>query len=520
MIKNIYEFLERSATLYPNKVAVVNGFYETIKKDLGYDCKQNYTFEELNQKVKLIATNIIKTSNILNNSSKQTSVFILLPKSAECLASFYAVALSGEFYTLQDPSTPKDRIKKLLLRLESKIIITTKKIFNDFSDVVGELITHPIFIDDLEDIDNGLIKNRLSKQIDTDLLYVLFTSGSTGEPKGVCIRHRSVIDYTFAILNEYKITQDEIFANQLPFYFDASLKDLFPPIAIGAQLHIIPNQLYAFIPKVLNYLQENHITTIIWVPTVLNYFLSAFKKSDLDLKRIVWTGEILSTKVFLELKKIFQNAIFINSYGPTEITDTCTFYIANRKINEFEILPIGKPFSNTRTYLFDENMQIISSNETNKKGILYIGGTGVAAGYFKDTEKTRAVFIQNPLHDDYEDIIYNTGDIVAYNEYKELVCYGRADNQIKYKGHRIELGEIENIAIANENINNALCIFDEQIILIYNGNVAEIELKEFLKVKLPNYMLPTKLIKVKELKLNQNGKIDRKFYKLNYKELL
>lgn len=160
-------------------------------------------------------------------------------------------------------------------------------------------------------------------------------------------------------------------------------------------------------------------------------------------------------------------------------------------------------------------MQLITKNNVDIKGLLFVRGCGVSYGYYNDNKKTNNSFIQNPLHNNYQDLIYNTGDIVAYNKHGELVCYGRADNQIKYKGHRIELGEIENIINSHDLIKNVACIFKDEIICFYESE-EEINIKKYLVDKLPNYMIPTKIIRLDGFKLNQNGKIDRKYLKENY----
>ncbi|EFS9252985.1 amino acid adenylation domain-containing protein, partial [Campylobacter upsaliensis] len=142
-----------------------------------------------------------------------------------------------------------------------------------------------------------------------------------------------------------------------------------------------------------------------------------------------------------------------NLYGPTEITDVCCFYKVDREFKDDELLPIGKACKNTELLVFDENKNFI--NEAGKKGELYVRGTSLSLGYYNDIEKTKAAFIQNPLHHNYLDLLYKTGDIVAYNEFGELLCYGRLDNQIKFKGHRIELGEIEAVLNSHEKIKNS-----------------------------------------------------------------
>ncbi|EAK5229583.1 amino acid adenylation domain-containing protein, partial [Campylobacter jejuni] len=172
-------------------------------------------------------------------------------------------------------------------------------------------------------------------------------------------------------------------------------------------------------------------------------------------------------------------------------------------------LPIGKACKNTELLVFDENMNFISPKQIGIKGELFVRGTSLSLGYYNDKEKTKQAFIQNPLHDNYLDLLYKTGDIVSYNEFGELLCYGRADNQIKYMGHRIELGEIESVINSHSDIKNCACIFKDKIICFYESE-EELDLKTFCKERLVSYMIPSQFIKIDKFQFNQNGKIDRK----------
>ncbi|MBZ7930603.1 AMP-binding protein, partial [Campylobacter molothri] len=360
--------------------------------------------------------------------------------------------------------------------------------------------------------DEKLITKAKEKHIDTNLLYVLFTSGSTGIPKGVSIAHKSVIDYTFWVCKTFDFDENEILANQAPFYFDNSVLDIFSSVKVGATLHIIPNHIFAFPAKVLQCLEQEKVSTIFWVPSVLIYFANTEALDNFSskhLKKILFCGEIMPNKQLNIWRKHLPQSLFANLYGPTEITDVCTYYIINRPFKDDELLPIGKACKNTELLVFDENMNYISTKEIGKKGELYIRGTSLSLGYYNDKEKTNKAFIQNPLHDNYLDLLYKTGDIVAYNEFEELLCYGRADNQIKYMGHRIELGEIENIINSHDKVRNSACIFKEEIICFYESK-EEIDFRMFLKDKLPLYMIPKHFKRIDSFKLNQNGKIDRK----------
>ncbi|EEU7055975.1 amino acid adenylation domain-containing protein, partial [Campylobacter jejuni] len=494
---HIYDFLEKSLIKFSEKTAFVEPFAKERKE---------ITYKDFDLFSKKLASEILKT--LKNDNPTQAPVLIILPKGINCLISFFGVALSGNFYTLLDEKSPKERVEKVIEVLKPKLFITSK-------DLKFNLDLPTLYTQDFEsfNIDESLIKNAKEKHIDTNLLYVLFTSGSTGIPKGVSIAHKSVIDYAFHFCEAFEVDENEIIANQAPLYVDASLPDILATIKPSATLHLIPNHLFAFPNKILDYLEQEKITMIFWKPTVLIYFIKDqdnLKNYPLkNLNKILIGGEIMPIKQLNIWRKHLPNALFANCYGPTEITDVCCYYILDREFSENEILPIGKAYKNTELLVFDENMNFISPKQIGVKGELFVRGTSLSLGYYNDKEKTKQAFIQNPLHDNYLDLLYKTGDIVSYNEFGELLCYGRNDNRIKFMGHRIELGEIESVINSHSKIILCACIFKEKIICFYESD-EELDFKAFLKDKLPSYMIPKHFIKIEKFKLNQNSKIDRK----------
>ncbi|EOU9369008.1 AMP-binding protein [Campylobacter jejuni] len=497
MTTHIYDFLEKSLIKFSEKTAFVEPFAKERKE---------ITYKDFDLFSKKLASEILKT--LKNDNPTQAPVLIILPKGINCLISFFGVALSGNFYTLLDEKSPKERVEKVIEVLKPKLFITSK-------DLKFNLDLPTLYTQDFEsfNIDESLIKNAKEKHIDTNLLYVLFTSGSTGIPKGVSIAHKSVIDYAFHFCEAFEVDENEIIANQAPLYVDASLPDILATIKPSATLHLIPNHLFAFPNKILDYLEQEKITMIFWKPTVLIYFIKDqdnLKNYPLkNLNKILIGGEIMPIKQLNIWRKHLPNALFANCYGPTEITDVCCYYILDREFSENEILPIGKAYKNTELLVFDENMNFISPKQIGVKGELFVRGTSLSLGYYNDKEKTKQAFIQNPLHDNYLDLLYKTGDIVSYNEFGELLCYGRNDNRIKFIGHRIELGEIESVINSHSKIILCACIFKEKIICFYESD-EELDFKAFLKDKLPSYMIPKHFIKIEKFKLNQNSKIDRK----------
>lgn len=486
MIRTVDDFLEQTCKKFANKRAFV-------MQD------KSLSFGEFNELAKALA------SEILRKNIKKSPILILLPKSLQALISFFASIKSGNFYSILDEKSPRQRIERVIRILKPELIIKSKNTPN--------FNVNSIDIEDIKsfEIDEPSLNEAKKGIIDTDLQYVLFTSGSTGEPKGVSISHKSVIDYAFFFCKTFKVDENEIIANQAPLFVDASLPDILATVKTGATLHLIANSKFVFVNEILSYLEKEKISMIFFKPTVLSYLArdeENLKNFDLrNLKKFLVGGEIMPTKILNIYKKIIPNALFANCYGPTEITDVCCYYIVDREFSDDELLPIGKACENTQLLVFDENLKLIT--KPNEKGELFVRGTCLSLGYYANEEQSKESFIQNPLHNNYKDLVYKTGDIVAYNERGELLCYGRKDTRIKYKGYRIELAEIESLINSHSKVRLCACVFKEEIFCFYESD-EELNLKAFLGDKLPAYMIPRSFIRVDEFRLNANSKIDRK----------
>ncbi|HHU72153.1 MAG TPA: amino acid adenylation domain-containing protein, partial [Clostridiales bacterium] len=276
--------------------------------------------------------------------------------------------------------------------------------------------------------------------------------------------------------------------------------------------YLIPKSLFMFPLQLVEYLNEHKFNTICWVVSALTMIsaLGAFEKDvPRYLHTIAFGSEVFPIKQFNLWRKHKPEARFVNLYGPTEATGMSCYYEVNREFQLDDVIPIGRPFKNTEIILLDEDKKIPNKGEV---GEICIRGTSLTLGYYKNFEKTNEVFIQNPLNDRYPELIYCTGDLGKYNEEGELVFVSRKDNQIKHMGHRIELGEIEIVANMMKNIQTACCLFDnvkKKIILFYVGDVTSAEVANYLKEKLPRYMVPNVIRALDKMPLTANGKIDR-----------
>lgn len=271
--------------------------------------------------------------------------------------------------------------------------------------------------------------------------------------------------------------------------------------------------------KLLEYLKEKDINFIFWVPSVLGNVATFDALTSVypdKLKKILFAGEAMPNKHLNYWRGKITDALYSNLYGPTEITVTCTFYIVDRPFEDHESLPIGKARRNAGILILNEKNEETQQDEI---GELCIRGSLLAFGYYKDKEKTEQVFVQNPLNKDYSETIYLTGDLVFYNDKKEIIYVGRKDSQIKHLGYRIELGEIENNLLGIDGIDNICVLYDHsktKITAFYQGTAIVNEIRKQALQSLPKYMIPTKWYLLEKLPLNINGKIDRKSLAVEY----
>ena len=500
MLTNILQYLEHTVTEVPDKIAFSDG-------------RDHVTFAELYDRARRGGAALCR------RGYAHEPIAILMDKHPRAIESFMAVIYAGCFYAALDAAMPPARMGLILGTLAPRLLICddkhekiARKLREDglFSGEVvlwSDLTAHPV-----ESGEEELLAAVRERQIDTDPIYVVFTSGSTGVPKGVAACHRSVIDYTESLCEAIGFDRDTVFGNQTPLYFDAPLKEIMPTLKFGATTYLVPRTLFMFPMKLVEYLDEHRINTVCWVVSALTMISSLGvleKHVPQYLSTVCFGSEVFPRKQYDLWRSALPEARFFNLYGPTEATGMSCYWRA-RDLAPDEVIPIGRPFRNTDLILLTDDGRRAESGE---EGEICLRGTCVTLGYYANPEKTAEAFVQNPLNPHYPEIIYRTGDMGRYNECGELVFISRRDAQIKHMGHRIELGEIEAAATARDGVRTACCVYDtvgRRIVLYYVGDVTPVMLSAALKGTLPRYMIPALCEQIPAMPLTPNGKIDRR----------
>jgi len=499
MQKNILEYMEQIINKYPEKTAFVSQ-------------ESSFTFTDISIISRSIGSYLIKKA--INPSP----IVVFMGRKTEVIPTYLGIVYSGNYYVPINPEMPNERINHIISSLEPQLMICDHETYEKGKAIIdeGKILLYEKIRD--TQINEKALEKIRNKTIDTDPVYIVYTSGSTGQPKGVIASHRSVIDYIDQLTDILDVSDQTIFGNQTPLYLDACLKEIFSTLKCGSTAYIIPKKLFMFPIKLVEYLDEHKINTVCWVVsafTIISSLNALINHIPKYLKTIAFGSEIFPIKQFNRWVKALPNARFINLYGPTEGTGMCCYYEVNRVFEKNDRIPIGKAFNNTEVFLLDNNNHLVTENGM---GEICIRGASLTLGYYNNFEKTHENFIQNPINKVYPELIYKTGDLGEYNAYGELEFISRKDHQIKHMGHRIELGEVESVANNLEGITRVCCTYNtrkKRIIIHYTGELDKKTMINQLKAKLPQYMLPTQFNKLEKMPLTLNGKIDRMKLKNN-----
>lgn len=491
-MKCIQEYLEYTARRFPDKVAL-------------RDESTALTFRELEGLAQAGG------SALLNHGLQKEPVAVFLPKAPKTIACFLAVAYAGCCYVPLDTGMPLFRLRAILKQIQPRVILcdtASAAIASELGFGAAVISAEEVLSHAVDEAALTAVRERASAE---DPLYIVFTSGSTGEPKGVQACHRTVIAYAESLCSTIGFTEDTVFAMQVPLMVDACLKELLGCLRCGAEVVLMPQKLFLMPLAAVEFLNRFRINTLCWVSSALSMLsgLDAFAECRPEhLHTVCFGSEVFPPKQLRLWQEAAPGARFFNLYGPTECTGMSFCYPVSRSFGDSEPIPIGKPLPGTDFLLLREDNTPADPGEP---GEICIGGDGVTMGYFHNPELTAAVFTPNPFAP--EEVIYRTGDLGRLNADGELLFLSRKDAQIKNMGYRVEPGEIEACACCCEGVSTACCVWNpekKKLYLFYIGTAEERLLRELLRRELPRYMHPAAVTRLETLPLLPNGKPDRK----------
>jgi D-alanine--poly(phosphoribitol) ligase subunit 1 len=445
------------------------------------------------------------------------------------LQSFIAMIAAlkiGAIYTIFDPEGPIERLKKIFAASLPKALILSTEL-KEKSDIASSGFNVNLICDDQIDsheLSQNYPHHNLQETFQvtgTDPSYIMYTSGSTGIPKGAVITNGSVINFINWCKTAFKISPDDILTNINPLYFDNAVFDFYVSIFSGASLVPFASNTVTDPQLLIRKIDELKCTTWFSVPSLLIFLqtMKALRSDNLKhIKKFIFGGEGYPKAKLKELFELYsKRSEFYNVYGPTECTCMCSSYrITHDDFNDTSgFPPLGRIADNFSYFIIGDNQKLVEDGDV---GELCLMGPNVGKGYYNDFERTKESFIQNPFNNNFREIIYKTGDLVRYDaDDKKIYIKGRKDHQIKHMGYRIELEEIETVCHSLDYIAEVAVVHGHkrgfsQIVAVMSLKCekTKVEILNDLKNLLPDYMLPTIFYFEKEIPKNQNGKIDRR----------
>jgi amino acid adenylation domain-containing protein len=492
--KTVAQLFEEVAAATPNAVAVVFG-------------DQQLTYAELNVRANRVAHKLRSLG-----VRSETMVGCCIERSLELAIAFIGILKAGGAYVPLDPSYPKERFDFMLEDTRTQVMLTQKFLVSTM--MAGRKLT-ALCVDEIAaSFPNGSDANPTSAGGPTSLAYVMYTSGSTGQPKGVMIENRAIVRLV-RNTNFCEFGPKETFLQFAPVSFDASTLEIWGPLLNGGRLVMMQPQASSL--EDLGRTIRKHGVTTLWLTAGLFHLMVEQRLEDLrPIRQLLAGGDVLSPRHVRMVLENLPDCRLINGYGPTENTTFTCCHTMRHGERVPETVPIGRPISNTQVYILDEQMRPLGPG---KAGELYAAGDGVARGYRNDAAATVERFLPNPFSERKGERMYRTGDLARWRDDGVVEFLGRIDNQVKILGHRIEPGEVETVLQMNPGVSQ-VCVVphaDEggsKQLLAYFVAASSLapspaDLRTFLSGKLPHYMIPARFISMAAFPLSPNGKVDR-----------
>ena len=484
----IHQLIERRAAEHPDKSAVA------FEGD-------SLSYAQLNSRANQLARHLVQ-----KGIGPENLAGICVERSMDMIVAILAVLKTGAAYVPIDPSYPQERIRYMFTDANLKLILTHTHLLNKVEQTEAEIV--------LLDGANAEIESASAENLNipvdpANLAYIIYTSGSTGKPKGTMLNHRGLVNALHSTRKNYFVSADSKVLQFASFSFDASVEEIFSTLTAGATLQLVRKETLLSLAELIDLINKQNITNMTLPPSVL----TVLQPADFPtVETVVSAGEKCPPET---AAKWAENRHFINGYGPTETTICAATYLTETPFKRYTV-PIGKPIRNVQAYILDANFNPVP---VGVPGELYIGGAGVARGYFKRPALTAERFVPDPFGDTPGARLYRTGDLVRYIPDGNMEFIDRIDYQVKIRGFRIELGEIETVVKSCANISDAVVIArrmgGETRIAAYvipedSGAYDENALKLCIKNKLPDYMIPAAIVTMKAFPLTSNGKLNRK----------
>lgn len=511
----LHQLLTSSAARRPDAVALVED-------------EVSLTYEELD-----VASNRVANLLVRLGVEKGDRVGLYLDKSAHAVIGLYGALKAGATYVPIDPSSPVSRVAYIVDNCGIQCLITSQKKQDSWTDVLaaGARISHLVVSDADEAMDApaGVELHPASSldaesaaapdlsAIDDDLALILYTSGSTGNPKGVMLSHRNVLAFVKWAATEFTIDENDKLSQMAPLHFDLSTFDLFAAAYAGAAVHLVDRQTLMFPTSVRKFLQTHEITVTYAVPSILTALVEHGRLSDNELPHLrtaLFAGEVFPTKYLSRIMRLLPGVEFANLYGPTE-TNVCTFYRVVQPPDEDEPpISIGKAIANVETVVVDAEGGCVRPGDA---GELYVRGATVMQGYWGDPEKTERTRLPNPFSPQLDDWVFRTGDMVIEQPDGNYTFLGRRDSQIKTRGYRVELGEIEAVLLGHDDVVECAVVPvpDELItnrivaFVVAANRLDEQSIVDHVADRLATQFIPERMVLMDALPKTSTGKIHR-----------